>query len=204
MAGNDIGVTFIPSEANQIAQGQRQGSAEGDLSTGRSSDLGQAFKILSLQLPRVVSAAAPTAPDLLTAPGARTSPPVARVPPAGGIPINGQPNVTQPYDPMAAVFAALLRSLQGGSAANVGGTDLLGGLLGAGTDPGLGRTKIQLGEGGTAPPTAAPPAIPPGATNDWPMPTGTTMAQPSATVTDVSAAPSGPVQQDYQSWAGSY
>lgn len=185
MAGNDIGVTFIPSEQNLAAQGPRQGAAEGDLSAGRSSDLGQAFKILSLQLPRVVSAAAPTSPDLLTAPGARTTPPAARVPPSNGIPINGQPNVTQPYDPMAAVFAALLRSLQGGSAASVGGADLLGGLLGAGATPG--RPKIQLGEGDTTSPP--PPEMPSSAAG-----------MPSAT----DATPAGPIQPDYQGWAGSY
>lgn len=203
MAGNDIGVTFIPSQANQQAQGPSQGSLEGDLSRGGSSDLGQAFKILSLQLPRVVSPVAPVSPDLLTPGVGRTAPPTAMKPPAGNVPINGQPNVTQPpaaVDPMAAVFAALLRSLSGGSAAPVGTaggslTDLLGGMTGAG------RPAVRLPQTNTP---ALGSTIPSGVTNEFPGAANATIAGGGGSPIETSSAPSAPPSQDYQSWAGSY
>lgn len=60
MAMNQIGVTFMPSQ-EQAAFGPRQGAAEGDLQ--------QAWKILSLRLPRVLGARAPAPSSLLTSPG---------------------------------------------------------------------------------------------------------------------------------------
>lgn len=91
MATQPIGVTFIPS-AEQAAQGPQRGQLEGDL--------GQAFKILSLRLPRVLGARAVAPTQLLNGPGSAGAPPG-----------------TNPY---AAVFDALLRSRRnsGGSSAS--------------------------------------------------------------------------------------
>jgi hypothetical protein len=100
MPSNPIGVTFIPSADNQ-AMGPQRGALEGP-----SGNLGQAFKILNLHLPRVLGQGAPAPEGLLRSRGAEGI--------AGG------------GDPYAAVFAALLKAMAGGA----GGT-LPGG--GAGT-----------------------------------------------------------------------
>src|SRR5258705_5301748 len=55
-----IGITFLPSD-EQAANGSLQGQAEGDL--------GQALKILSLHLPRILGSHAPVSRRLLDAPG---------------------------------------------------------------------------------------------------------------------------------------
>lgn len=86
-----IGITFIPSAENQ-AQGPQRGQLEGDL--------GQAFKILSLRLPQVQGARAIAPPDLLNSAGSAGS--------AGSV------------NPMAAVFRALMHSMQGDPAAPMG------------------------------------------------------------------------------------
>ena len=92
MAESPIGVTFIPS-AEQAAEGPRRGNLEGDL--------GQAFKILSLHLPRVLGAR-PLAPEtLLKAKGA---------------------SAIGDVNPYAMVFDALLRSSMGGGAFGGGGS----------------------------------------------------------------------------------
>src|SRR4051812_15981811 len=78
-----IGITFLPSEQNQ-AEGLRRGGLEGDL--------GQAFKILSLRLPRILGARAPASSELLNA--------------SGAVGAKG-------FNPMQAVFEALLRAPSG-------------------------------------------------------------------------------------------
>lgn len=179
MAGNDIGVTFIPSEQNQLAQGPRQGASEGDLSGSRPSDLGTAFKILSLKLPSVVSATAPASSGLLKSPGATALPGAPPAVPAG-MPGLRAPNAS--VDPMAAVFAALLRAMQFGGAAPVGG----GGTPDAVSNVGAPKVVFQQGP-------------PPG---DYAPSQSPTPSVPSAAAPDpgTAALP----QQDYQSWAGSY
>lgn len=121
MADAPIGISFIPTAENQ-AQGPMHGGAE--------TDLGQAFKILSLRLPRVLGAQAPAPSSLIQGAGA------AGVPgqPAGG------------FNPHAAVFEALIRALLGGSSAPSGD------VYGANTDPyGFG------GSAGTPPASQASP-----------------------------------------------
>lgn len=88
---NNIGITFLPSD-EQASLGPRQGNLEGDL--------GQAFKILSLRLPRVMGARSITPQSNLTAPGS-----------AG---------VSNPY---AAAFQALLRTMAGGPTSSAGPFD---------------------------------------------------------------------------------
>lgn len=88
MATNPIGISFLPSEENQ-ALGPKRGQMEGDL--------GQAFKILSLRLPRIQGAHAIAPPDLLNAPGAAGM--------GGGV------------NPQAAIFEALLKAMAGGGQA---------------------------------------------------------------------------------------
>lgn len=91
MATNPIGITFLPSDENQ-ALGPQRGQMEGDL--------GQAFKILSLRLPRIQGAHAIAPPDLLNAPGASGQP--------GGM------------NPQAAIFDALLKAMQGQGGGGMG------------------------------------------------------------------------------------
>lgn len=94
MANGPIGISFLPSQENQAA-GLKQGQMEGDL--------GEAFKILSLRLPRVVGAKAPT-------PGANL----------GGDGASGLSGLSSGIDgggfnPNAAMFEALIKAmLQGG------------------------------------------------------------------------------------------
>lgn len=181
MAGNDIGVTFIPSEQNQLAQGPRQGASEGDLSGARPSDLGTAFKILNLKLPSVVSAAAPASSTLLKSPGVSALP---GTPPAPAV-ATGMPGMRAPnasLDPMAAVFAALLRAMQFGGAAPVGG----GGTPDAVANVGAPKVVFQQGP-------------PPG---DYAPSNSPTPSVPSAAASDPGSAAL--PQQEFQSWAGSY
>lgn len=107
MAEQPIGITFLPS-ADAAANGPRQAGIEGQ----GGSDLTQAFKILSLHLPRVLGAAAIAPKRLLTSPGA------AGLAPAGG----GGSN------PYSAVFESLLRQLTGGGMS--GGPSSLSSLYG--------------------------------------------------------------------------
>lgn len=83
-SNSEIGITFIPSDENQ-ALGPKRGNLEGDL--------GQAFKILSLRLPRVQGARAIAPPTLLNSPG------------SAGVAGGG--------NPQAAVFLALLHAVMG-------------------------------------------------------------------------------------------
>lgn len=89
---NPIGITFLPSAENQ-ADGPKRGSLEGDL--------GQAFKILSLRLPRVQGAKAITPPGNMTGTGAAVGVP-------GG------------FNPQAAIFEAIIRAMQGQGGAPTG------------------------------------------------------------------------------------
>lgn len=91
MADSPIGVTFMPSADNQ-ANGPQQGALE----SGAGSDLAQAFKILSLHLPRVLGARAISSPGLLNGAGSTGV--------AGG------------FNPSAAVFDALIRAMTGAAA----------------------------------------------------------------------------------------
>lgn len=93
MNNNQIGVTFMPSAENQ-ADGPRQGGLQGDV--------GQALKILSLQLPRVLGARAITPPGLMNGGG-------------GSMGMGGGMNPG--FNPHAAVFQALLHAMaqQGGA-----------------------------------------------------------------------------------------
>lgn len=125
MAEQPIGITFMPS-AEAAANGPRQAGVEGQ----GGSDLTQAFKILSLHLPRVLGAAAIAPKRLLTSQG------------AAGVP--GQPSGG--FNPYAAVFESLLQSLTGGG----GGGDVssLASLLGGGG--GTTGPDLDLGGGGGA------------------------------------------------------
>ncbi len=129
MASNGIGVTFIPSTQNQQAQGPGQGAREGDLSGGRSSDLGTAYKILSLRLPNVVSTRAPAQQGLLQGAGAMGLKGLG-LPAAGAAPeMPGAGGGESPvsfgggggYDPMSVAFEALLRALSGDSGSMAAG-----------------------------------------------------------------------------------
>jgi hypothetical protein len=85
MANTDpLGVTFLPSDDN-LRRGLRRGN--------RESDLLEAFKILSLGMPRVPSTRAVAPPSLLNAPG------VSAVP--GG------------FNPHSAMFQQMLRTVLG-------------------------------------------------------------------------------------------
>ncbi len=92
MADAPVGITFMPS-AEAAANGPRQAGIEGT----SGSDLAQAFKILSLHLPRVLGASAIAPKTLLTSPG------------AAGV---AAPSGVNPY---SAVFQALLQSMGAGS-----------------------------------------------------------------------------------------
>jgi hypothetical protein len=81
-----VGITFMPGQDAQALGPQNMGA------NGPGGDLSQAFKILSLRLPRVLGAGALSSPRLLNSPGASGS----------------------GMNPHAAVFEALLRALVGG------------------------------------------------------------------------------------------
>jgi hypothetical protein len=91
MAEQPIGISFIPSAQNQ-QNGPANLRADGGLGAG-STDLSQAYKILSLRLPTVVGAQAPVAPSLLTSQGSAALP-------------NGM-------NSSAALFTALIKSMLG-------------------------------------------------------------------------------------------
>lgn len=88
-----IGISFLPSD-DQAANGPMQGNAEGDL--------GQALKILSLHLPRVLGSRPIASKRLLTNPGG--------------------------FNPAAAVIQAILAAggMHGGASAGGGGYDVNG------------------------------------------------------------------------------
>lgn len=110
MADAPIGISFIPTAENQ-AQGPRQGGLE--------TDLGQAFKILSLRLPRLLGAQAPAPPSLLNGAGA-----------AG---LSGQQGG---FNPHAAVFEALIRALTGGTpSGDLYGANTSAAAMAGGVDP---------------------------------------------------------------------
>lgn len=88
-----IGINFLPSD-EQAANGPRQGNMEGDL--------GAAYKILSLQLPRRPSIGGIAPQALLDAPGSQ------------GLPSG--------MNPLAAVFEALLRGLRPPQGGQPGGS----------------------------------------------------------------------------------
>lgn len=83
MPNNPIGISFLPSQ-EQAAMGPHQGQMEGVPE--------QAFKILSMRLPRVLGARAMSPEGLMNAPGSAGM---------GG-------------NPLAAVFEALLKTMSGG------------------------------------------------------------------------------------------
>lgn len=146
MAESPIGITFLPS-AEAAANGPRQAGVEGQ----GGSDLTQAFKILSLHLPRVLGASAIAPQRLLTSPGA------AGVAPAG-TPDGG-------FNPYSAVFASLLQQLTGGAMAPGGGPASLSSLYGdtsSVTAGGGGGSDPVPGGGGYTPSTLPPPNITPG------------------------------------------
>lgn len=87
MAMNPIGVSFLPSEDNQ-AQGLQRGKMEGDL--------GQALKILTLQLPTVR--------------GARPITPYSNLGNAGAA---GLQSPASGFNPNSAVFEAVIKALSG-------------------------------------------------------------------------------------------
>lgn len=98
MAESPIGITFQPS-AEAAANGPRQAGLEGQ----GGSDLAQAFKILSLHLPRVLGASAIAPKRLLTSQGS-----AGVAAPAG-------------VNPYSAVFEALLQSMSSGGVMNPSG-----------------------------------------------------------------------------------
>ncbi len=90
-----IGISFIPSAVNmRPEQARAEGAVPG---SAGSASLADAYKVLSLRLPTVLGAAAPTPASNLTAPG------------AAGLKL---PNGMNPY---AALFTALLKAQFGGS-----------------------------------------------------------------------------------------
>lgn len=149
MADAPIGISFIPSAQNQPA-GPANLSADGGIGRG-STDLAQAYKILSLRLPTTVAPTAPVQPTLLNS--------------AGSAGVTDLPGGLTPY---AALFMAMLKSHLGvgdagsspaaapsaGSPGSFSAPDVLSGLLGTGG--GSGTT-----EGGPVPPGRAipPPKI---------------------------------------------
>lgn len=84
-----IGITFLPSEEN-AQMGPKRGNLEGDL--------GEAFKILSLRLPRVQG-------SRTISPHVQSGPGMAQGMPGG-------------FNPQAAIFEAILKSMTGGGPLN--------------------------------------------------------------------------------------
>lgn len=95
MANNQIGVSFLPSQENQD-MGMQRGQMEGDL--------GQALKILSLRMPRVVGAQALTPQSNM---GGGLS---SAVPRAGTV--GGEQGA---FNPNAALFESLIKALLSGT-----------------------------------------------------------------------------------------
>ncbi len=130
MADQPIGISFIPSAQNQVpgaasAQGAMPGSSG-------STDLAQAYKILSLRLPTVVGSSAPVSSSLLNGAGA-----------------SGLPGGLSPY---AAAFLALLKSHLGGDPMALSG--MAGSPLSSGGDPG------SMGAGSELPGSMPTPRAP--------------------------------------------
>lgn len=148
MADAPIGISFIPSAQNQAQQGPRQAGLEGDLS--------QAFKILSLRLPQNIAPTAPVPQALLTGPGSAGvlgGPPSAS-PASPGAPASSMAT----YDPYAAVFTALLRSMAGGDTsamAGMGGEGLPRPRVSLPADP-----NLNTGAGSDLPGAMRPPSLP--------------------------------------------
>lgn len=115
MADSPVGITFMPT-ADAAANGPRQAGIEGQ----GGSDLAQAFKILSLHLPRVLGASSIAPKRLLTSQG------------SAGV---AAPQGVNPY---SAVFQALLQSMGAGGAmdqsGSMGGGMPSGGGSGSGMD----------------------------------------------------------------------
>lgn len=136
-ANSPIGVSFLPSEENQ-AEGQRRGALEGDL--------GQAFKILSLRMPKQPSIRGIAPQSLLQAPGA-----------------SGMAGGPGSFNPQSAIFESMIRAMLGqgpaaapGSPASVGGAPMpriIPGRVGAERGPG----GTIYPDGGNTP-LAPPPA----------------------------------------------
>jgi len=104
MPGSPIGVSFLPSAENQEL-GVQRGRTEGDL--------GEALKILALQLPRVQGARAIAPRRLLTGEGAQGF--------SGGFPTS-RGGEAGGFNPDAAFFEAMIRALLGGEASSMGGS----------------------------------------------------------------------------------
>lgn len=100
MANGPIGISFLPSQEN-AEQGMQRGAMEGDL--------GEAFKILSLRMPRVLGARAPTARENLTSPGAGGLSAVA-----GQMAGASRDGHGGGFNPNAALFEALIAAMLGG------------------------------------------------------------------------------------------
>jgi hypothetical protein len=127
-----IGISFLPTAENQ-AQGPQQGQLEGDL--------GSAFRILSLRLPRVLGAKAISSPDLL----------------AGGTNVSPGSN----FNPHAAVFEALLRALAaaaGGGTGTPGTADASSSTLSGGSR--LGAPNVVFSPKPPTQPFTPSPALP--------------------------------------------
>ncbi len=129
MADAPVGITFMPS-AEAAANGPRQAGIEG---TG-GSDLAQAFKILSLHLPRVLGASAIAPKTLLTSPG------------SAGV---AAPSGVNPY---SAVFQALLQSMGAGSPDAGSGGMSTGGDSGSMDVTSLASLFAGMGGGGSSSP----------------------------------------------------
>lgn len=104
-----IGISFLPSQEN-AAQGMQRGAMEGDL--------GQALKILSLRLPRVMGARAITPTSNLGAPGQSGDSQSAV---QGLTMAAGAGGESGRYNPNAALFQALISAMMGGG--SIGGFD---------------------------------------------------------------------------------
>lgn len=142
MADQPIGISFIPSAANQ-ANGPMAARSDAGGGPG-STDLAQAYKILSLRLPTVVGAAAPTPVTNLTSAGASSLP-------------NGM-------TPHAAVFQALLKAIMTGDSTGVDMNALAGfGAMRQSSSVDADPNGMAAGSGlpgaMTPPPPRNPPAI---------------------------------------------
>jgi hypothetical protein len=162
VADAPIGISFIPSAQNQ-ALGNQAAGRESTLGGGPSSDLAAAYKILSLRLPTVVGATAPTPASNLTGGGASA---VSSLP--GGL------------SPHAALFTALLKAAMSGGGFDMSALTGLGGGMGgdasgaAAPPPSTPRPKITLGTdapdpltGANASPSTGNTAPPAAESQDW-------------------------------------
>lgn len=101
MPGAPIGVTFVPSQEN-AAEAPRQGQLTGNIQ--------DAYRLLTLRLPRLLGAKAITPGSNLTAPGASGLPSSAT--------FGGQ---TGPVSPDAAILRAIFMSMLGDGGGDMGG-----------------------------------------------------------------------------------